>query len=349
MELVETFARVLAQLAPYLLLGFLVAGLLHALVPGHVLGRWLGGHGAGPIVRGALAGIPLPLCSCGVIPVAVQLRRQGASRGAMTSFLVATPETGVDSIAASFAVLHPLMVVFRPLAALVTAIGAGFAVEALTADPDRAPSTDAGGDGTDHACCHDDDALQQGPRGLLGGMRYAFDDLFGEIAIYLIPAIVITAALTVWIDVPARVAEALPSPTLQMLLMLVMSVPVYVCAAAATPVASALIAGGFAPGAALVFLLAGPATNLVTVAAVGRTLGTKAAVVYVTTVAIASFACGGLLQLLYEAWSIAPNAEAEPMHEHAGWLHWASAAVVGLLVIGHLVRKLHRRIRRIAR
>ena len=143
------------------------------------------------MVRAAMVGIPLPLCSCSVIPVAVELRNRGASRGATTAFLVSTPETGVDSIATSVAVLHPLMVIFRPLAAMLTAVLAGLAVERYSQGP--VVAGDAEGD-----CCHDGSGEVEATdaRGFWEGMKYAYGDLFAAISVYLIPAILITALLT---------------------------------------------------------------------------------------------------------------------------------------------------------
>lgn len=338
-DVAVTFAEVLAQLAPFLLLGFVAAGLLHAFVPARWLMRAVGGSGAGPILRAALIGIPLPLCSCGVVPVAVELRRRGAGRGATTSFLVSTPETGVDSISTSFAVLHPLMVVFRPLAALFTAVITGLAVERLTNSPEP-PAAEQ-----DAHCCHSsaEDEIDAGAKGLLGGMRYAFVDLFGEVGMYLMPAVLVTALLTVFIDVPSVVTEAVPSPFMQMLIILVAGIPVYVCAAAATPVAAALMLAGFSPGAALVFLLAGPATNLVTISAAVQTLGRAGAAVYVVTIAAVSLAFGALLDLLYAQLDIAPTASTGHFHEHLGWLQWTCAAIITAMVAWHVVRKLRRK------
>ncbi len=337
-EFLTTTAEVLGRIAPFLLLGFVVAGLLHAFVPGRWLQRAVGGTGAGPIVRAALVGIPLPLCSCGVIPVAVELRKRGAGRGASTSFLVSTPETGVDSIATSAAVLHPLMVVFRPLAALVTAVATGFAVERWTTGPEVA----APEHGDDHHCCHSaEDELSTVPRGFVGGMRYAFVDLFGEVAVYLVPAVLITAVLTAFLE-PDFVSGIVSSHWLQMLILLVAGIPVYVCAAAATPVAAALIVAGFSPGAALVFLLAGPATNLVTISAAASMLGKAGAVVYVVTVAAVSLGFGVLLDVLYESFSIAPKESAGQFHEHTGWLNWVAAGIVALLVAWHIGRRLRK-------
>jgi uncharacterized protein len=332
-ELATTFFAVLAQLAPFLLLGFLVAGLLHALVPERLLARAMGGTGLPPILRATLIGIPLPLCSCGVVPVALELGKRGASRGAVTAFLVATPETGVDSILTSAAVLHPVMVVFRPIAAMLTAIVAGLAVERFSAAPARPAASE-------ESCCATTDAAPK--KGLRAGFRYAFVDLFDEVGTFLLPALLVTALLTTLID-PGALSQYVSSRWLQMAILLVVGIPIYVCATAATPIAAALIAGGFSPGAALVFLLVGPATNVVTIVAAARMVGRRGALLYVASVAVVSVACGALLDLIF-AW-ISPREVTSLAHDHShvGWWEWACAGVLLALIARVLLKKLRRR------
>ena len=332
----ETFLGVLTQLSPYLLLGFFVAGLLHAFVPQSLLARALGGKGMGAIFRGAAIGVPLPLCSCSVIPVATTLRDRGAGRGATASFLVSSPETGVDSISASAAMLHPLMVVARPLAAFCTGIATGFAVERFSQPP---PPTTA------PSSCHESaDEIEQAPRGILGGMRYAFVDMFAELGIWLLPALLVTALLTTVFD-PGDVASAFSSQWLQMLILLALGIPLYVCATAATPVAAALITAGFSPGSALVFLLVGPATNLATIGAAIRILGKKGAFIYCTIIVLLSIGFGLILDAICRGFEFRPSAMAVPHNAHAGLIEWMSTSAILILVCWHLVRWAYKRLR----
>lgn len=329
------FLEVLATLAPYLLLGFVIAGVLHAMVPRSLLSRALGGSGAGPILRATLLGIPLPLCSCSVIPIASELRRQGAGRGATGAFMVATPETGVDSISTSVALLHPVLVVVRPIAAMLTALVTGFGIERFTSPP---ASASAGG-----GCCHSQPETEGTAKGLRGGLRYAFVDLLGEIAPYLLPAMLLTALLGTFVQ-PQAFESLAVAPWLQRLIMLLASVPVYVCATSATPVAAGLILAGLSPGAALVFLLAGPATNLVTISAVRQSLGGGAALCYVLVVASMSYLFGSLIDLLWAEGLAAGEAAQTVAHEHLHLLHWLSAGVLGLLICIHLLARLRRKL-----
>ena len=191
----------------------------------------------------------------------------------------------------------------------------------------------APGPGTkDPACCeHAEDVAETQARGLRGGLRYAFGDLFDEVGTYLLPALLLSALLTSVVD-PGGLARYFTSTWVQMLVLLVAGIPIYVCATAATPVAAALIAGGFSPGAALVFLLAGPATNLVTIAAAAQMLGRRGAMLYVAAVAIGALASGVALDALFAGFGIEPRAAATPAHEHHGVLAWTSAAVLSALI-----------------
>ena len=259
--------------------------------------------------------------------MAAELKQRGASRGAVTAFLVATPETGVDSILASAAVLHPLMVVFRPLAAIASALVAGLLVERLSDGPTQTAA--------EHDCCA---AQVDEPRkGLLAGMRYAFVDLFDEVGTFLLPALLVTALLTTVIH-PGDLSHYVSSRWLQMAILLIAGIPVYVCATAATPVAAALIAGGFSPGSALVFLLVGPATNVVTIVAAAKMLGRRGAVIYVSSVALVSVVAGILLDLIIGNIPTTELAHLEHDHSHLPWWEWASAAVL-LVLIGRVFAK----------
>ena len=323
--------QVLVEAAPSLLLGYLVAGLLHALLPTARVLRLLGGAGLRPILMAAAVGIPLPLCSCSVIPAAAELRRKGAGRGAVAAFLVATPETGVDSISVSFALLHPVLAVFRPLAALLTAVACGILVGRDAAQPVPAPAVAPAA------------TPRRGMvRALLDGVRYGFTDLFATTAPWLVPAMVVSGVL-VSILSPEAVARTLPPGLPQMLALALLGMPLYVCATAATPVAASLIVAGFSPGAALVFLLTGPATNLATMAAVRRLLGGRAVAVYVATILAVSVLLGLLLDALLPALGVAAHqAAVDPRQCHASPWSIAAAGAVLLLLALDLLRRLRK-------
>jgi len=293
--------------APWLIVGIVAAGLVHALMPDGLLGKWLGGNGAWSVIKAALVGAPLPLCSCGVLPAAVGLRKEGASKGATVSFLIATPETGPDSVAISYALLGPIMAVVRPIAAVISAIFSGLLTnvfvsgEAVTAPvkAEAAPCT---------SCCMDscssEKPNQQGTMAARawGGIRYAFTDILDDIALWLAIGLVVAGLMSALVEPQALGAYG--SGIGAMLVMLAVGVPIYVCATASTPIAAGLIAVGVSPGAALVFLLAGPATNIATLGVVGKDLGARALSAYLLGISLSAIASGLILDALLNAGNI---------------------------------------------
>lgn len=289
--------RILAEAAPFVLLGFFAAGLLRALVPVEAVARHLGPKSFGAVLKASLFGIPLPLCSCGVIPAAVGLRRQGASKGAAAAFLVSVPETGVDSIAITWALLDPVMTVARPLAAFLTATVTGLLINRL---PEEPVAGDAGSDAGCGCAGGGEEKLPLWAR-LRAGLAYAFGDLLADIGRWLLLGIVLAGVITYF--VPASLFSGpLGQGGASLLLMLVVGIPLYICASASTPIAAALVLKGLSPGAALVFLLAGPATNAANLAVVGRFWGRRATAVYLAAIAGCSLALGWLTNRFY-AWS----------------------------------------------
>jgi len=280
--LLQTFG-VLYDGGIFVLIGFAVAGLVHVLFDPDRIVRHLGGRTMRSAAVAALFGAPLPLCSCGVLPAAMALRRKGASREATLSFLITTPETGVDSIAVTYAFFGPLLAVVRPVVAIVTAlVAAAFSLRGAAAEPEPPPALDSapgacdGCDGEPPA--HEHDGLRQAQRDPVGlvarlrlAARYAFVDLFDDLGFWLAFAFLLTGLLSAILpgDFFARL---LPGTVVPMLAMIAIGVPLYVCASASTPLAALFVAKGASAGAALVFLLVGPATNAATIGAIARLL-----------------------------------------------------------------------------
>jgi len=303
-------ARTLYLAAPFLLLGLLLAGLLHVLLPAQLVQRFLGRPGMGGVVTAALVGVPLPVCSCGVVPLAVEMRRKGASQPASLSFLTTTPESSLDSILLTWGLMGPVMAVARPIAAFFTAVlgGLGAMLVLSEGEEDVEPAAAV----CDHCAVGDphphpsDDATETGRgRGLWRGLlkpalAYGFVEMLDDLAFWLL--IGVFAAGVLGALVPADLAAlGLGVGLLPMLLVLAVGVPIYMCASASTPVAAALLAKGLSPGAALVFLLAGPATNAATVVLLGRTFGRRFVAVYLASVAAGAVAAGLALDALTAA------------------------------------------------
>lgn len=305
---------VLREAAPWVLLGFAAAGAVHALVSAEGLARHLGGRGPGSVLKAALLGIPLPLCSCGVLPVAAGLRRGGAGRGATAAFLVSTPETGVDSLAVTWALMDPLMTLLRPAAALVTALAAGLAANLLPEAPAplaapaaaRLEPAPAQARGCAGGCAGDCGGSAPASR-LAKGWDFVRDDLLPDIGPWLLLGVLLAGLIAVL--VPESALADLPGGEwASMLAMLALAAPLYVCATSSTPVAAALVLKGLSPGAALVLLLAGPATNAATLAVAGRILGRDAVPVYLGAIAACSLGMGWVANRLYGLLDIDPAA-----------------------------------------
>ncbi len=325
----------LAEMAPYLLLGFLVAGILYAFVPRGFYRRHLSRPGAWAVIKAALIGVPLPLCSCGVLPTAVSLRRNGASRGASTSFLIATPQTGVDSIAATYSLLGLAFAVIRPVAALLTAFVGGMLVnrqdrgeaEACEAEVDTidAPSSDS--------------FLGK----LRDAFRYGFIEMVQNIGKWLVIGLVIAAAITVFIPDGFFTFFA-GYPLLAMIAVVVIAVPMYVCSTGSIPIALSLMLKGLSPGAAFVLLMAGPAANFASIMIVGKSLGKKAASIYLGTIVVGAIAIGICIDyLMPRDWFTMPMTVGHAhCHLQVGWF----AGLCSLLLIGLLANAMIRKYRK---
>ena len=306
----ETFALLL-DASPYILFGILVAGLLKVFLSTDFVARNLGEGRFKPVLKAALLGIPIPLCSCGVLPAAASLKKQGASNGATTAFLISTPESGIDSIAVSWALLDPLMTVARPVVAFITAFVAGFTENLFDASGgavkgDNSCPVDGCCDG--EAC----DPLEHAnhhlvPEKLKAGMKYAFGELWDDLAGWFMTGLVLAGLITVLIP-DDLVTRFLGGGLLAMMLMLLVGIPLYICATASTPVAAALILKGVSPGAALVFLLVGPATNIASLSVLLSILGKRAVAIYLVAIAAVSVLAGLVVDLIYSTSGITAKA-----------------------------------------
>jgi HflK protein len=367
----ETWA-ILKDASVFLLFGFLLAGMLAVLVPASAMMRLFGTGRVKSVLWAATVGAPLPLCSCGVIPAALGLRREGATDGATVSFLIATPETGVDSIAVSYALTDPLMTVARPVAGVATAITAGIATNIL-GPPRSAPHSDAQpvpyaahGEESIHHHHHahdhhhhthsampsrDRDATPRGwPRSREAAIDaarrindYAFRELLDETGLWLALALVISGVF----------AAALPADLIErylgggigtMLIMLLIGVPIYTCASASTPIAAALVMKGLSPGAALVFLLGGPATNIGSIVVLLRFLGPRIVSIYLASISVVAILAGLTLDWLYVTLVTDPRAT---FGAGAAWIpEWVK--ITGAVVLLALLARSFTRTRRAA-
>ncbi|HBK36884.1 MAG TPA: hypothetical protein DDZ35_08610 [Halomonas sp.] len=338
MTLITELLQIALTAAPWLLLGLVIAGLVKAWLPERLLQRWMGGRGLGSIVRAAVIGMPLPLCSCGAIPTAIALHRGGAGRGPTTSFLISTPGVGVDSILLTSVLLGPLMAVLRVGGALVTAIVTGLLV-GFTRDAAKASPTVASGGCCSSSGCHDHHANANEPEGLRAGLRYAFSDLLDDISAWMFAGLLLAGVLVTL--VPPDTLAQFSGGILALILMAVVGIPLYICAAAATPVAAGLLLAGISPGMALVFLLAGPITSLATLAILRRELGNPALAVYLASVLVVTVLVGWLFDAAVALAGWNPVEQASQVQELLPhWLEWLALAVLVLVAIRPVRRRL---------
>lgn len=332
----ESLWQLTLEMAPYLLLGFLIAGMLHAFVPQRIYSRHLSRRGARSVVNATLLGIPLPLCSCGVLPTTVSLRRSGASRGACTSFLIATPQTGADSILATYSLLGLPFAIIRPIAALVTGIAGGIVTDRLIPDDnaDKADNTDNGQTATE-------DGIDNS---FIGKVRaaiiYSFGELLEDVGHWLVVGLLIAAAITVAIP-DGFFASLRDYPFINMLIVLAAAIPMYVCATGSIPIALSLIVKGMTPGAAFVLLMAGPAINAASMLVVSKAFGRRQTVVYISSIVVGAIAFGLLMDHLLPASWFVPAAAATAHGAacsdcatwHTDWFSIACSVVFAALLL----------------
>ncbi|MDE7460165.1 MAG: permease [Paramuribaculum sp.] len=333
---INSLWAIICEMSPYILLGFLIAGLLHEFVRPQTMSRHLSGSGWRPVVKAALLGIPLPLCSCGVLPTAVSLRRRGASRGASTSFLIATPQTGVDSIAATYSLLGLPFAIIRPIAALAGAVGGGMAVSRW-GEKDEEKSLAA-----DETAFDTDEPTSGGIfRRLIAAVRYGLVDMVASVGKWLVIGLFVAALITVF--VPDSLFVSLNRyPLLAMLAVVAVAVPMYVCATGSIPIALSLMLKGLSPGIAFVLLMAGPAANFASVMILSKTQGTRATIIYVASVVVTAILFGLMIDYFLPAsWFVPSGAVGgvtDACHFHASMFTMLCSILLAGLLIFSLIR-----------
>jgi len=384
---INNFIDLSAEASPWLLLGLLIAGLMKSWVPSKILSKHLG-KGKLAIVKAALIGAPLPLCSCGVIPVATELRRSGASAPATSSFLVATPETGVDSVSVSYALLGPVFAIYRPFSAVMSAIITGLLVGTIKDDKIKSPinSQEKSSSGSccsskaikeapktetssccstkpkvettpaatsccsativvkepkiENSCCSSNatativqpalpetHALSDFFEKTKTGIYYAATKLIDDIIVWLAIGLIFAALVRTFM--PEEFLLSYGSGLPAMLIMIAISIPMYICATASTPIAAGFIMAGLSPGTALVFMMAGPATNISTLGVIKNEMGSAVLIRYLLGVALCALAFASLLDFGLSFYQIDINNQME--HAHEILPHWFGVSCTALI------------------
>ena len=305
--------HLLTEASIYMLFGIIVGGLLKVFLSPAYVARHLGRGRFASVFKAALLGIPLPLCSCGVLPAAASLKKQGANNGATTAFLISTPESGVDSIAITYALLDPIMTVARPVSAFLTAFAAGLTENIINKPRPTLPHMVDNKCIVDNCCDGKDCSPEEHARHHSGlekiraGLSFAFNDLWADLANWFLVGLLLGGTITALIPEDFMI-RYLGGGLHSMLMMLLVGIPLYICATASTPIAAALILKGVSPGTALVFLLVGPATNMASISVLTGLLGKRATLVYLTIISAFAVICGILLDQTYDFFGISPQA-----------------------------------------
>lgn len=340
-QLINEYAQSLwsltLEMSPYLLIGFLIAGVLHVYMPKEKITRYMGKNDIRSTLNAALIGIPLPLCSCGVIPTGISFFKNGASRGSTVSFFISTPQTGVDSIFATYALLGLPLAIIRPIIALITGVMGGILTNGVTSDttvPKEKLLTELSEDTT------------QGKGRIYSMLHYAFVEFLEDIAKWLIIGLLLAAFMDVLIP-DDFFTNYLGNEYLSMLIVLGASVPLYVCATGSVPIAAVLMMKGLSPGAAIVFLMAGPATNAATVTVIGKVLGRKTLITYLVAIIGGALVAGIFVnEFLPSNWFLASmnhDHSTHGSHLLPHWLNISSAILMtGLLANGYIKKYLVR-------
>ena len=290
--ILDNLWMMISEFAPYLILGFFISGLLSEFLTVEIVQKYLGSDSLFSVFLASLLGVPIPLCSCGVIPVSAYLSKNGASKGSVTSFLISTPQTGIDSIFITYAMLGPVFAIYRPFIAFISGVLGG----ALVHFNDDKKSEIV------EESCEDDCCEEESKSKIYNVFNYGFLKLPMDIAGPLIFGVVFSSLILVFI--PTDYFDMVGSGILGMFIMLILGLPTYVCATASVPIAFALHSSGFSMGAVLVFLMSGPATNIATMSVIYKILGKKNLLIYLLTIILSSISFGLLFDFIFPGLSV---------------------------------------------
>ena len=322
------------SMSPYLLLGFTLAGLMHAFVPRAMYSRYLSGDNFRSVLGAAILGIPLPLCSCGVIPTAMSLRKDGASKGATISFLIATPQTGVDSIIATYSLMGLPFALLRPLVALATALFGGTLANSIAKDDEPVAATAGQG------CCANEEKATFSQK-IKTAASYAYIEMMQDIGRWLVLGLVVAGLITVFVP-DSFFSLFADRPFASMLLVLLFSIPMYLCATGSIPIAVALMLKGLSPGTALVLLMAGPAVNVASLLVIGKVMGRKSLFTYLFSIVGCAILFGlGIDYLLPREWFTAPLVHIHSCHScsEVSYFNTVCTIVLAILLANAFIRR----------
>jgi len=319
----------LLQMAPALLLGFLAAGIISAFMSEGFIRRHLGGRGLAPIAKAALLGVPMPLCSCGVLPVAAALKRSGASRGAVVAFLISVPQTGADNIFVVWSLLGLTFALYSPVSAFLSGLFGGTICQYF------------GGNEVKNGNTNDSFNIERPQKSLVAILKYSYITLLDDIAGALLLGVGIAGLISVVVP-NDWISDHIGSGIGSMVLMLLAGIPIYVCSSGSVPIAAAFMEKGASAGAALIFLITGPASNAAGLAAISKLLGLRCLVLFLFSLVLFAFGSGFLLNWLY---SFLPAAATlPPPHVHGSGINTPFQLICGVLMLLFILHSLGKRL-----
>ncbi len=331
----EALFSLTSEMAPFLLLGFLFAGILKVVVPPDLMSKYLGQNNTSSVINASLLGVPLPLCSCGVLPAGISLYKNGASKGSSVSFLISTPQTGIDSVLVTWSMLGLPFALLRPIVAFFTGVAGGLLTNKI--------------EKKDVVTQIEKPVSKKQKFSIKSILHYAFIEMVADIAKWLVIGLLIAALITVIVPDNFFTEYELSGIT-GMLIILVVSIPLYICATSSVPIAAVLLLKGLSPGALLVFLMAGPATNAATITVIGKNLGKKTLIAYLSALILGSLFFGFIIDNFLPAQWFSPLSLISNNHEHQllpYWLIMSSTVLLGILLMYSFIISLLQKIRNI--
>lgn len=332
-DFISDFIRLFNEMAIYLMIGFFFAGLLHNFLKKESISKYLGGDSKRSVFNAAFLGVPLPLCSCGVIPTGLSLYKHGASKGATNAFLISTPQTGVDSFLATYSLMGFPFAIFRAIAAFITGIFGGITTDILSTKEEQKIIEEQSEEKIENKTFKEK---------IIGTFKFGFIEFLADISKWLIIGLALAALISVIL--PDDFFTSLSaSPLTNMLLVLIASIPIYVCATGSVPIAAVLIMKGLTPGAAFVFLMAGPATNIATLVVLSKTIGKKATVLYLLSIILGAIVFGLTIDYLLPAsWFTFAMKHAGHQHDSSSVIQLIASITFAILLLRvYLMKIIH--------
>lgn len=354
-KFIEIFINLFIEMAYFLMLGITLVGIFNLFVNRELIAKQLGKNSFWSSIKACALGVPLPLCSCAVVPTGLYLKDKGASTATTTAFLISTPQTGVDSIVATYGMMGATFAWFRPLAAFISGVFGGFVVGLFDKKGKKADTTDIQHktddieiECTDGSCPAHKEVSKSEPWGkrIVNTIRYAYVETVGGIAVHFLIGLIIAALITMFLPADLIVKANLNSGILAMLLMIAIGLPMYICSTASIPIAVSFILKGISPGAAFVFLFMGPFTNAASLSILASKLGKKIVALYVSVTAALAILFGLLLDFLINNFGLNVNIAqmSEHMHEETSLFKIIVAIVFALLLVyslgGNIMNKI---------